>query len=390
MIFRKICIVILLVAASTSSPAVDLGTGFTYQGYLLFNDVPANGTFDFQVELYDDPGGGAQIGSTVSIEDVNAVDGVFALELDFGALPFAGDQLWLNIGVREGASSGGYTGLLPRQKMTATPFALYSESVAAGAVGSNEIDATQVQRRVSSGCAVGSYITAINQDGSVTCATDMVGLSSVTGAEIVDGSIGAIDIDPTQSYTLGGAIINGATNINGALTVENGDDIRILDNFNGFRWFSADGSTQFGSIEVRNIEFSIRDANQSRYVVSSKANGIGVGTSVPAAGYAVTMPSLVVSGQTAVGLVRVSSSYALDSTTTSCHAHGNLTCYYGTGSVQCPVGTRVVGGGSTGTNARYGGIGQSYPASNTSWACSASYDLSNNTRNCYAICARLE
>lgn len=223
--------------------------------------------------------------------------------------------MWLNIGVREGASSGGYTGLLPRQKITATPFALYSESVAAGAVGSNEIDATQVQRRVSSSYAVGTYITAINQDGSVTCATDMVGLSSVTGAEVVDGTIGAIDIDPTQSYTLGVAIINGATNINGALTV---------------------------------------------------------------------------SGQTEVGLVRVSSSFTLDSTNANCHSHGNLTCYYGSGSVQCPVGTRVLGGGTSGHSALFGSLSTSYPNSSTSWTCGLSYDLAGVTRTCYAICARLE
>ena len=325
----------------------------------------------------------------MSIEDVNAVDGVFALELDFGALPFAGDQLWLNIGVREGASSGGYTGLLPRQKITATPFALYSETVAAGAVGSNEIDATQVQRRVTSNCGVGSFITAINQDGSVTCATDMVGLSSVTGAEIVDGSVGAIDINPNQVYTLGGAIINGATNINGPFTVDSGADVKILDDFNGFRWYSSDGLTQFGAILMRSTEATLRDFNQSRYVITSRPNGIGVGTSAPVAGYAVTMPSLSVSGQTNVGLVRVSASYDLSSTG-SCHSHGNLTCYYGTGSVQCPVGTRVLGGGTSGSSARFGSIGQSFAASSTSWVCSASYDLVNNSRTCYAICARLE
>ena len=389
MMIRKICIVILLLAASTLSPAADLFTDFSYQGYLLFNEIPANGTFDFQVELFDDPSGGAQIGDFVSIEDVNAVDGVFALELDFGALPFAGDQLWLNIGVREGASSGGYTGLLPRQKITATPFALYSETVAAGAVGSNEIDATQVQRRVTSNCGVGSFITAINQDGSVTCATDMVGLSSVTGAEIVDGSVGAIDINPNQVYTLGGAIINGATNINGPFTVDSGADVKILDDFNGFRWYSSDGLTQFGAILMRSTEATLRDFNQSRYVITSRPNGIGVGTSAPVAGYAVTMPSLTVSGQTDVGLVRVSASYELSSTG-SCHSHGNLTCYYGTGSVQCPVGTRVLGGGTSGSSARFGSIGQSFAASSTSWVCSASYDLVNNSRTCYAICARLE
>ncbi len=185
----------LLLLAAVQSHAAPLETTFTYQGELRESGAPANGAFDFQFELLDAASGGASVGSAQTVEDVSVVDGLFAVELDFGAEPFAGDQLWLEIGVRDGASTGGFTGLLPLQKLTAAPYALHAEMVAANAiagpeiannsvaaadiaanaVGSSEIINSQVQQRVDGVCAAGSYLTAVNQDGSVSCDADGIG-----------------------------------------------------------------------------------------------------------------------------------------------------------------------------------------------------------------------
>lgn len=156
-----------------------LSTGFTYQGELKQGGVPANGVFDFQFELYDVNSGGAIITSAVLVENVTVNDGVFSVELDFTSQPYAGDQLWLEVGVRDGASTGGYTGLLPRQKLTAAPYALHAEMVALNAissaeiapnsVGSSEVIGSQVQLRVDDVCPAGTYLSGINQNGSVTC-----------------------------------------------------------------------------------------------------------------------------------------------------------------------------------------------------------------------------
>ena len=75
----------------------------------------------------------------VLLDNVVTINGMFTVELDFGAGPYIGDQLWLEISVREGSSTGGYTGLLPRQKITAVPFALYADTVAMGSIGSDQI-----------------------------------------------------------------------------------------------------------------------------------------------------------------------------------------------------------------------------------------------------------
>lgn len=267
-------------------------------------------------------------------------------------------------------------------------------SVANGGINAAMLGANSVGSAAIINGSVGSAEIAVGAIGAAQIAANAVGTSelafaSVTTNQVADGSLQPQDLNSSLTYTVGGLINNGNTQLNGSLAVTSGSDIIIRDDFNGFRWYSGDGTQQFGAILMRDFEASFYDATRGRYAIYSTANGIGIGTTLNNTGYAVSVPSLSVAGQTNVGLERVFAQYSLNSTAT-CHAHGNLTCYYGTGSVSCPVGKRVLGGGSSGSNARYGHIGQSFPGSNTTWTCSASYDLANNTRNCYALCARLE
>ena len=119
------------------TPPQPMGTAFTYQGRLLDADSPADGLYDFQFELYDNPGPFAvQEGNTIDINDLDVIDGYFTVELDFGSEVFNGDARWLEIGVRPGEFSDPceYTVLSPRVELTPTPYAIYAET-AGGAVG---------------------------------------------------------------------------------------------------------------------------------------------------------------------------------------------------------------------------------------------------------------
>jgi hypothetical protein len=98
------------------------GTSFTYQGYLEDLGAPANGTYDFEFKLYDLLSGGSPI-ATVVKDDVSVSGGYFTATLDFGSV-FDGTAYWLEIGVRPGASTGAYTTLIPRQPLTAVPYAV--------------------------------------------------------------------------------------------------------------------------------------------------------------------------------------------------------------------------------------------------------------------------
>ena len=101
---------------SVSVIAAPLGTGFTYQGELQQLGVPANGTFEFEFNLFDVAVDGVALTAPLQLASVNVQDGVFTVELDFGAEVFDGTQLWLEIAV-------GGSVLAPRQQVSGTAYA---------------------------------------------------------------------------------------------------------------------------------------------------------------------------------------------------------------------------------------------------------------------------
>ena len=109
----------------TIEPAI-LGNAFTYQGRLLDNNIAAEGIYDIQFKLYDSPTEGIQLSTTVDAEDVDVVDGYFITELDFGSTPYNDNSVWLEMSVRDGESTSPHEVLLPRQRLTPSPYALYA------------------------------------------------------------------------------------------------------------------------------------------------------------------------------------------------------------------------------------------------------------------------
>jgi hypothetical protein len=106
-----------------------IGTAFTYQGRLSNSGAAANGAYDFRFRLYDAPGGGLQIGPTVTQTAVLVNNGLFTVALDFGAV-FDATALYLEIAVSP-ASGGNYTPLSPRQALTPAPYAHYASQAGA-------------------------------------------------------------------------------------------------------------------------------------------------------------------------------------------------------------------------------------------------------------------
>lgn len=106
-----------------------VGKGFTYQGHLSDGGNAADGAYEFQFQLFDDPITGTQIANTVVLDPVSVSDGLFSVELDFGQSAFGGGGRWLEIGVRPDGSGDPYTTLTPRQKVTPAPYALAMPNV---------------------------------------------------------------------------------------------------------------------------------------------------------------------------------------------------------------------------------------------------------------------
>ncbi len=117
----------LLAAFLVSVPlALAQGTAFTYQGRLNDGSLPATGVYDLQFTLYGAATGGGQIGGTVTAADLEVENGLFTVQLDFGAGAFEGSARWLQFAVRPGASSGAYTTLKPRTPLLPAPYAIHA------------------------------------------------------------------------------------------------------------------------------------------------------------------------------------------------------------------------------------------------------------------------
>ena len=106
-------------------------TTFTYQGYLTEAGTAADGAFDFELALYSADTGGTAI-DVNAFDDVTVTGGLFSLPADFTGAPFeAGGDYWVEVRVRDGADSGAFTALLPRQAVTASPYAIAAQAVIA-------------------------------------------------------------------------------------------------------------------------------------------------------------------------------------------------------------------------------------------------------------------
>jgi hypothetical protein len=120
--------ILFLTSGGSAEPEATLGTAFTYQGRMESNGEPYTGSCDFQFRLWDAASGGSAIGSTISLNDLGVMDGLFTASLNFGASAFNGDARWLGVSVQCPGDASATT--FARQELTAAPQALYAPRAA--------------------------------------------------------------------------------------------------------------------------------------------------------------------------------------------------------------------------------------------------------------------
>lgn len=194
-------ILLALLALWLKVNAAPVGTQFSYQGQLQFNGTVVNGIYDLKFETWSQETGGGVIGTAIVIEDVDVTDGIFSVNLDFGDLPFTGDDVFLKIQVREGASTGSFTQLSPRQRINTVPFAIQADFLAANGASSG-----QVLKFDGTNWVPGTDNTGVSlwsNDANGVSTTDKVGIGSVSSSSTELLVSAASGIHPLRTYVNG-------------------------------------------------------------------------------------------------------------------------------------------------------------------------------------------
>jgi hypothetical protein len=189
------CLLTALFALATTTRAQ--GTAFTYQGRLAENGVPASGIYDLRLMIHDALSAGNAVGSVVTNSATSVSNGLFTVALDFGAGVFDGNARWLEIAVRTNGSAQSFVSLSPRQRITATPYALRARlattvpgvqvntNLFSTALGFNTTASGLASTAMGNGSAAeGSAATALGQSTTASGAASLAsGQESVASGE---------------------------------------------------------------------------------------------------------------------------------------------------------------------------------------------------------------
>lgn len=128
-------------------------TAFSYQGRLTDGSSPANGNYDLSFTLFGVASGGSALTLSHIVPTVVS-DGLFTVTPDFGALVFSGADRWLEVGARTNGG-GTFTTLSPRQKVSATPYAITASNL------TGTLPSTQLSGVLPSAQLSGTYTGAL-------------------------------------------------------------------------------------------------------------------------------------------------------------------------------------------------------------------------------------
>ncbi len=177
---RAVCtpgFILIFLLNINSFALADAPTRFTYQGQLKNAERPVNDTCDMRFRIRTNPVGTDTTdvistivfdGSDPNYPPVVVKDGLFQVELDFGVNGWTQSPLWLDVAVRCPTGSGVFVGLLPRQQITATPYAINTRGIHVDDVGRVGIGTT-------------SPTETLHVDGNVRAGKATIGESDTNG-----------------------------------------------------------------------------------------------------------------------------------------------------------------------------------------------------------------
>jgi hypothetical protein len=176
-------------------------TSFTYQGKLNDNNLPANGTYQMEFGLYGAASGGSQIGGTQA-NAVTVTNGVFTVNLSFGAAAFDGTDRFLQIGVFSVATNA-FVALNPRQQIMSAPYSVKSLTAATADTATNALNL--------GGMPANQFVVTSDPrmtDARPPTAGSNLYLQNTTNPQAADlyltGEVGASSFDSNFGYSING------------------------------------------------------------------------------------------------------------------------------------------------------------------------------------------
>lgn len=186
-------------------------TRFSYQGRLTDGSQPASGSYEMQFKLFDALTDGIQQPQAAPItltfagaQAISVTNGVFTVQLDFGAGAFPGADRYLEISVKKSADST-YTTLQPRQQITNSPYSIRTLSARFADALSSTCVSCVTDDQINS--VAGSKVT-----GTVANATTATSAGNVTGVvALANGGTGSSTGDGSALINLNGSNITSGT-----------------------------------------------------------------------------------------------------------------------------------------------------------------------------------
>jgi hypothetical protein len=186
-------------------PAFSQGTAFMYQGQLLDGGLPATGSYDLRLTLFDAVTNGNTIAGPVTNTAVAVSNGLFTTLIDFGDA-FDGNLYWLRLQVRTNGANN-FTSLSPRQQLTPAPYAEFATTASnlsgtvsfsqmpAGIVTNNEM-ALNLTGNFSGNGAAMSNVNAATLNGLTVGSLWQLGGNNVAGGQF----IGSTNSQPVEIW----------------------------------------------------------------------------------------------------------------------------------------------------------------------------------------------
>lgn len=185
-------------------------SAFTYQGQLTDGATAANGLYDFRFVVHDAGTNGNVVAGPITNAAALVSNGVFTTTLDFGSAAFNGADRWLELAVRTNTSSAAFQPLNPRQRITATPYALRAAQFS-GAVVDSQLP---------------SNVARLNSNQTFS---GSVNFSNVTGSF----SGNAAGLTNLNAANLTGTVADARLSTNVALLNRSSQNFSGTNNFNG-------------------------------------------------------------------------------------------------------------------------------------------------------------